>query len=161
MVIEISGLYKEDAIVWSTPLEDSQVVVITAVAVLMCGCFLGAGLQDTVLRRSSKSRKAKFLDRDEDNMSTFARLCCVLLIPLFKVTIKGGKPSDEYLPRHRGTLRCRDIVDRLHSLLSKNVRRRLDFTVALLRVLWMDAFRVILCTLAYFACLFVKVPLLE
>ncbi|CAN8005314.1 unnamed protein product, partial [Ixodes pacificus] len=57
-------------------------------------------------------------------MSTFARLCCVLLIP-------------------------------------KNVRRRLDFAMALLRVLWMDAFRVILCTLAYFACLFVKVPLLE
>ncbi|CAN8001473.1 unnamed protein product, partial [Ixodes hexagonus] len=43
----------------------------------------------------------------------------------------------------------------------KNVRRRLDFLAALLRVLWMDTFRMILCNFAYFACLFVKVPLLE
>ncbi|CAN7941519.1 unnamed protein product, partial [Ixodes hexagonus] len=43
----------------------------------------------------------------------------------------------------------------------KDVRRQLDFTAALLRVLWMDTFRLTLCTAAYFACLFVKVPALE
>ncbi|XP_042142979.1 uncharacterized protein LOC120837580 [Ixodes scapularis] len=152
---------QQETIVWHAVFEHSQVALTTAVAVLMCGCFLAAGLQDTVSRRSSKSRKVKFADRDEDNTSTFGRLFCVLLMPLLKMNLTGAKPSDEVLPRLRGALRCGDIVYRLHSLLSKNVRRRIDFVAALWRVLWMDAFRVALCTFAYFACLFVKVPLLE
>ncbi|KAM7295062.1 hypothetical protein ISCGN_024567 [Ixodes scapularis] len=144
------------------PVSGLQIILTTAVAVLLCGSFLAAGFQDTVLRRSARIReKARSILRDEDNLSPFARIFCVTLLPLFKMVFKGGTPTDEVLPVLRGVLRCKDIVDRLHSLLSKNVRRRLDFLVALLRVLWLDTFRVVLSTTAYFACLFVKVPLLE
>ncbi|XP_040358934.2 ATP-binding cassette sub-family C member 2 [Ixodes scapularis] len=43
----------------------------------------------------------------------------------------------------------------------KNVRRRAHFAVAVLRILWIDIFRMLLCTFVYFACLFIKIPLME
>ncbi|KAG0409894.1 hypothetical protein HPB47_013002, partial [Ixodes persulcatus] len=99
---------------------NSRIILTLAVAVLLSGGFLAAGIQDTVLKRPSNSR-------DET----------------------------------AGRAQWRSEAVRRLGRLNKNVRRRLDFLAALLRVLWMDTFRMTLSTMAYFACLFVKVPLLE
>ncbi|KAM7295061.1 hypothetical protein ISCGN_024566 [Ixodes scapularis] len=48
---------QQETIVWQSTFEQSRVAITTAVAVLVCGCFLSAGLQDTVFRKSSRSRK--------------------------------------------------------------------------------------------------------
>ncbi|KAM7294491.1 ATP-binding cassette sub-family C member 2 [Ixodes scapularis] len=109
--------HQKDSILTET-VNNSRIILITSAAILLSGSFLFAGVQDTVRRRSRKAHeKDSGTPRDEDNLSTLARIFCVVLLPLFKMTIRGEKPTDETLPRHRGVLRCEDIVERLQSLL--------------------------------------------
>ncbi|KAK8765680.1 hypothetical protein V5799_031711 [Amblyomma americanum] len=73
---------------------------------------------------------------------------------LFKPS-KSKKSNDEDSSSVFARLACVVIYPKCYS------RRTAAFISSLLSILWIDALRVVLCTVAYFACLFAKIPALE
>ncbi|XP_077561249.1 multidrug resistance protein mrp-7-like isoform X2 [Haemaphysalis longicornis] len=127
------------------------------------GSFLSAGLQDSVVAKSTASTVTS-APKNEDDTSVFGRMTSAVLFPLFREILRGSKETDPVLPRLRRGMKCKELVTCLDKWLNrgnKDTIRRRVFIKSIIRVLWVDVLRVTICTLAYYGCLFTRVPALE
>ncbi|CAN8001441.1 unnamed protein product [Ixodes hexagonus] len=143
--------------------EPMVVIACFSLAIFMVGSFLCAGIRDdscACFYTLQKMNKPK----DEDDSSVFAKIFCTTLFPLIKTTVFPPKKLGDVLPLLRRSLHCKTLGIRLQTFLTQKrvtVVSRRHFMAAVLRVLWLDVFRVCVCTVAYFACLFIRVPVME
>ncbi|XP_054924736.1 uncharacterized protein [Dermacentor andersoni] len=137
-------------------------VVTYLLAVCIAGNFIGAGIRDQVISRSSSVRTYQgFLD--EDSVSPFAKISCLCLLPTFKEAGRKEK-SKLQIPHLRRGVRCKRLVHALMSRLPRGRTPRSPKTAFLRRafcVLWIDVLRTLLTTAAYYFCIYARVPALE
>ncbi|XP_077545467.1 ATP-binding cassette sub-family C member 2-like [Haemaphysalis longicornis] len=141
-------------------LDKESVIVSFVLAAAVAGNFFASELQDLVLKRPTRPKKPI----DEDTTSVFHRQACFVFLPLLKEALQKGRVVATQLPLLRASLRCTHIVQvvtaRLMALRIPAGRRRM-FVMTLAKVLWMDLLRLALTNVAYFACLFARIPALE
>ncbi|XP_065303397.2 ATP-binding cassette sub-family C member 2-like [Dermacentor albipictus] len=97
-------------------------------------------------------------------MSLLGRQACTVLCLLFKDARSTGASASARLPILRRGLHCKDLVQILTArLAAKRILpgQRSMFVTVLLKVLWMDALRVVLVTAAYYGCIYSRIPALE
>lgn len=154
---------REDIHVCEFDLRKSVIVVSVLLSFSTAGSFLFTGLQDSIFAKSTKSPGTS-AQKNEDDTSVFGRMTSAVLFPLFREVLRGSEGTDPVLPRLRRGMKCKELVTCLDSWLKrgkKNAIRRRVFIKSIIRVLWVDAIRVTICTLAYYGCLFARVPALE
>ncbi|XP_077490031.1 ATP-binding cassette sub-family C member 2-like [Amblyomma americanum] len=137
---------------------EAAVVMSFVVAASVIGSFLLSQLQDLVIKKPSRAQGMI----DEDTSSVLGRQLCTPLFPMFADIVRK-RPSAQ-LPLLRRGIRCKPLVQTLASRLRQSeIRfgRRGPFMTALFRVLWVDVLRSSLSTIAYYACLFARIPALE
>ncbi|XP_077506866.1 multidrug resistance-associated protein 1-like isoform X1 [Amblyomma americanum] len=153
----------EDIHIHDIELQKPVIVVNVLLTFSTIGNFVISGLQDTVFAQSAKV-KVPLGPKNEDDMSPFGKISAAVLFPLFRELMRGNKDTDFALPLLRRGMKCKDLVTYLDACLTrgkKDVIRRRVFIKSMIGVLWVDVVRVTVCTLAYFGCLFARVPALE
>ncbi|KAL1486488.1 hypothetical protein MTO96_046940 [Rhipicephalus appendiculatus] len=153
----------EDIHITDVELQRPVMVVSVLLTFTTIGNFVIAGLQDTVFAKSAVV-KIPSGPKNEDDMSPFGKIYVAALFPLFREQIRGTKDMDLAFPELRRGMRCKDLVTYLNTCITrgkKDVIRRRVFIKSMIGVLWVDVVRVTVCTLAYFGCLFARVPALE
>uniref|UniRef100_A0A131YIL8 ABC transporter n=1 Tax=Rhipicephalus appendiculatus TaxID=34631 RepID=A0A131YIL8_RHIAP len=153
----------EDIHITDVELQRPVMVVSVLLTFTTIGNFVIAGLQDTVFAKSA-GVKIPSGPKNEDDMSPFGKIYVAALFPLFREQIRGTKDMDSAFPELRRGMRCKDLVTYLNTCITrgkKDVIRRRVFIKSMIGVLWVDVVRVTVCTLAYFGCLFARVPALE
>ncbi|XP_077498236.1 ATP-binding cassette sub-family C member 2-like isoform X2 [Amblyomma americanum] len=137
-----------------------SLVVRFVLATVMLGSFLDSGLRDLVLFRPNITKRSK----DEDCSSVFARIACVSVYSQCRDAMRREKLAKISFPVVRRGMRCKRLLERLVTRKSfRNIhsRRPRSFLFGVMDVLWIDALRLVLCTMAYFSCLFARIPALE
>ncbi|XP_049513983.1 ATP-binding cassette sub-family C member 4-like [Dermacentor silvarum] len=153
----------EDIHINDVELRGPVIVVSVLLTFTTVGNFVIAGLQDTVFAKSA-SVKIPSGPKNEDDMSPFGKIIAAALFPLFREQLRGSKDMDSAFPELRRGMRCKDLVTYLNTCITrgkKDVIRRRVFLKSMIGVLWVDVVRVTVCTLAYYGCLFARVPALE
>ncbi|XP_075540079.1 ATP-binding cassette sub-family C member 2-like [Dermacentor variabilis] len=127
------------------------------------GNFIVAGVRDLVISRSSLTHiSLGYIE--EDNTSPFGKIACVTLFPLLGEVIGKISSSTSRFPPLRRAVRCELLVNSFTARLTKRWQPpapKKSFVASLLRVLWVDVLRAFLCTTAYFACIYARIPALE
>ncbi|CAN8001617.1 unnamed protein product, partial [Ixodes hexagonus] len=141
----------------------SSIVLLTGLlAGFTLGCFIFSGLRDIVVydRYTLKIRKSS----DEDTHSPFSVLIATIIYKHMKNTLLLSKTVVADLPALGKRLTSSFLVNKLNSRLfdkGKPIVSQSRFITSILRVLWMDLFWVTVVTFAYYACLIVRIPILE
>ncbi|XP_037554286.2 multidrug resistance-associated protein 1-like [Dermacentor silvarum] len=163
-VRECTYLRKNQEIALADDCISKGVLVVTyLLTVCTAGNFIGAGIRDHVISRPNSVHVYQgFLD--EDSVSVFSKIACLSLFPTFREARKKKESSMLEIPLLRRGFHCRYMVEALTSRLPKgrtSRSRKPAFLTNVFKVLWIDALRVTLCTVAYFFCIFTRVPALE
>ncbi|XP_070396121.1 ATP-binding cassette sub-family C member 3-like isoform X3 [Dermacentor albipictus] len=144
-------------------ISESVLVITYLLTVCTAGNFIGAGIRDLVVSRPNSVHVYQgFLD--EDSVSVFSRIACLSLYPTFREARKKKESSMLEIPFLRRGFRCKYVVEALTARVSKGPRsrsRKPAFLTNVFKVLRIDVLRLTLCTVAYFFCIFARVPALE
>lgn len=130
--------------------------------VVLTGHFMSAGLRDNVCSKQDSSDKQKYVASfNEDHRSLFGTIFCVAVYPILKSAVKFSYVAESIFPKLRRTCRSREMVEEFETLwYKKRECDRSSFTAAFFRVLWFDIFGVSMATLAFFACIICRGPIL-
>ncbi|XP_065302552.1 ATP-binding cassette sub-family C member 2-like isoform X1 [Dermacentor albipictus] len=135
-------------------------IVIFVTAAAVAGNFLLSEVQDLVIERPKHTRKSA----DQDTLSVLGRQVSITLIRIYKSMSRKGRAATEEFPKLRRGLACERFVKALGSRLSARkmaTGKRFLFSIALLKVFWVDVLRVVLAVVGYYACIFARIPALE
>lgn len=139
--------------------EHKTIIVSCLMVATAAGIFLGAEIQDLIIRAPVKKEELM----DEDTLSILGRSACVSIFPLFKAIVRK-KPTINAIPPLRRGIRCRDLTQAFTAELEprkKQPGERRSFVFTLMKVLWVDVLRMALATSAYYAFIFGRIPALE
>ncbi|KAL3227512.1 hypothetical protein MRX96_004210 [Rhipicephalus microplus] len=144
----------------------SDVILTYLLAVCTAGNFVCAGIHDHVISLRPPTVHVHQGYLNEDSVSVFSKIACLCLFPTFLEGWNKQESSTLKIPLLRRGLRSKNLVGELTSRLTKGKRRRQPlsaktFLSNVLKVLWIDILRLALCTVAYFSCIFARVPALE
>lgn len=139
---------------------EASIIIRFVLVAAMVGNFIDSGLRYLVITRPKGAKKLP----DIDSSCVFARIACVAIYPLCRDALKKTEPSKRVLPLLRRGMHCNNLVEcLLAQITSRKVtsRRVKSFLLSVLQVLWIDVMRIMLGTVAYFACIFARIPALE
>ncbi|XP_049513998.1 ATP-binding cassette sub-family C member 2-like [Dermacentor silvarum] len=155
-----TAAHLQDIILSANYLQKKSVIVIFVTVAAVSGNFLFSEVQDLVMKRPKHTRKSV----DQATVSVLGHQVSTVLIRIFKDMSEKGTAAMKEFPRLRRGLACELFVKALGSKLSLRkmaTGKRHAFYIALLKVLWVDALRVVLAIMGYYACVFARIPALE
>ncbi|KAK8760856.1 hypothetical protein V5799_027873 [Amblyomma americanum] len=155
-----AALQLQDIRLSAAELEEKSVIVTFIVAATVLGNFLASEIQDLVIKRPTRPAKLK----DEDVTSPLGRQAVSALFPLFKESFRRGASASARIPLLRRGMHSKNLVQILTAkLAAKQILpgHRATFLAVVVKVLWVDAVRVLLVTVAYFSAIYSRIPALE